>query len=382
MMILESRNTLLTKAESKPLRFHWRLPYAGESSGIARADQLTAAKIGLPDPNMQTYFCQKAEEAGIDSLLLDFGFAKPDPMLLAARLGQETQKIKFIIAYRSGLFAPTMFVQQVNTLSALINGRLLLNIVAGYSPEEQRAYGDFLSHDERYERTDEFLAICRSFWSQNSDVNFKGKYYNIEKGMLKTPFVSDERACPEIMIGGGSEQARNLAMRQGTCWVQLAEAPEKMKAAISATSQQGIEVGLRLWVIARPTREEAMRAAHAIVEDEDISARRQQSEKDFMAKTDSVSFKAAYEREGAEWLTPNLWTGAVHVHGPTAISLVGSAEEVAESFMEYKAMGVSQFILAGWPKLDEMVYFGQSVLPLIRKKEYELASSAVLAGKA
>lgn len=381
MTTLESRNAHLTKAESKPLRFHWRLPYAGESSGIARADQLSAAKIGLPDPKMQTYFCQKAEEAGIDSLLLDFGFAKPDPMLLAARLGQETQKIKFIIAYRSGLFAPTMFVQQINTLSALINGRLLLNIVAGYSPEEQRAYGDFLSHDERYERTDEFLAICRALWGQNGDVNFKGKYYHIEKGMLKTPFVSEERTCPEIMIGGGSEQARKLAMRQGTCWMQLADAPEKMKSAISAASQQGIEVGLRLWVIARPTREEAMRAARAIAEDGNTSASRQQSEKDFLAKTDSVSFKAAYQREG-EWLTPNLWTGAVHVYGPTAITLVGSAEEVAESFMEYKAMGVSQFILAGWPKLDEMVYFGQSVLPLVRKKEYEFASSAVVTGKA
>jgi alkanesulfonate monooxygenase len=371
MIAVDNGSAVLTRDQNKPLRFHWRLPYAGESSGIARADQLTAANIGLPDPRTQIYFCKKAEEAGIDSLLLDFGFAKPDPMLLAARLGLETQKIKFIVAYRSGLFAPTMFVQQVNTLSALINGRLLLNIVAGYSPEEQRAYGDFLSHDERYERTDEFLAICRAFWKQNGDVNFTGKYYCIDKGMLKTPFVSDERTSPEIMIGGGSEQARTLALRQGTCWVQLADAPEKMREAIFAVRQQGIEVGLRLWVIARPTREEALRAAHAIVKDGNGNGRRQQSEKDFMAKTDSVSFKAAYEREDAGWLTPNLWTGAVHVHGPTAISLIGSAEEVAENLMEYKAMGVSQFILAGWPKLDEMVYFGRAVLPLIRKKEYD-----------
>ncbi len=184
MMTAESPRPASVKGGDKPLRFHWRLPYAGEGFGISRADQLTAAAIGLPDPKVQAYFCRKAEESGIDSLLLYFGFAKPDPILLAATLGQETQKIKFIIAYRSGLFAPTMFVQQLNTLSALIQGRLLLNIVAGYSPEEQRAYGDFLSHDERYERTDEFLAICHALWSQNGEVNFNGKYYQIEKGCL------------------------------------------------------------------------------------------------------------------------------------------------------------------------------------------------------
>jgi hypothetical protein len=37
--------------------------------------------------------------------------------------------------------------------------------------------------------------------------------------------------------------------------------------------------------------------------------------------------------------------------------------------MEYKDIGVSQFIIAGWPKLDEMIIFGRDVLPLVRKAE-------------
>ena len=57
-----------------------------------------------------------------------------------------------------------MLVQQINTLSVLTRGRVSLNIVAGHTPHEQRYYGDFLAHDERYERTDEFLTICRRFW--------------------------------------------------------------------------------------------------------------------------------------------------------------------------------------------------------------------------
>jgi alkanesulfonate monooxygenase len=357
---------------NRPLRFHWRLPYAGETSALAMADQSSAAVIGLPDPDLQTSFCRCAEESGIDSLLVDFGFAKPDPMLLAAVLGRATKTIKFILAYRSGLFSPTMFVQQINTLSALIQGRILLNIVAGYSPEEQRAYGDFLSHDERYERTDEFLAVCRSFWEGDGEVNYSGKHYRIEKGSLKTPFAAPERKFPEIIIGGGSTAAQQLAIRQGTCWMQLADAPEKIRQSCSTTLAKGIEAGLRVCLIARATREEALQAAQALIAENDYS-RKLAGGREFFARTDSVSFKKAYRLGDTEWLTPTLWTGAVRVQGPTAIALVGSPEEVASAILDYKAIGISQFILSGWPKLDEMVYFGRAVLPIIRQKEHEMA---------
>lgn len=373
MAVAESLHGPSVEAKSKPLRFHWRLPYAGESAGMAMADQATAAAIGLPDPKAQIEFCRRAEECGIDSLLVDFGFAKPDPMLLAAILGQGARKIKFILAYRSGLFSPAMFVQQLNTLSALIDGRLLLNIVAGYSPEEQRGYGDFLSHDERYERTEEFLAACRAFWNRRAEVNFAGKYYRFEKGKLKTPFVSHDRSSPEIIIGGGSAQAQNLALREGTCWMQLADAPEKIRPGVAAVLASGVEAGLRLCVIARPTHQGAMEAARALIGGEH-HARKSDGQTAFIQKTDSVSFKAAYQRGDNEWLTPTLWTGAVRVQGPTAISLVGSPAEIADAIMEYKDIGISQFILSGWPKLAEMTFFGQEVLPRIRQREAERAA--------
>jgi alkanesulfonate monooxygenase len=366
----------VSKAENKPLRFHWRLPYAGETSAIAMADQRSAQAIGLPDPEQQAGFCRRAEESGIDALLVDFGFAKPDPMLLAAVLGRATQKIKFILAYRSGLFSPTMFVQQINTLSALIQGRLLLNIVAGYSPEEQRAYGDFLSHDERYQRTEEFLAVCRSLWESSGEANYRGKYYCIERASLKTPFVSPDRSFPEIIIGGGSTAAQELAIKQGTCWMQLADTPARISNSISSVLAHGVEAGLRVCIIARPTHDEAIQAAQAIIGANDYS-RRLSGNKDFFAKTDSVSFKKAYELGDTEWLTPNLWTGAVRVQGPTAIALVGSPEEIASTILDYKSIGISQFILSGWPKLEEMVYFGQKVLPLIRQREVERAAQEV-----
>jgi len=56
-------------------------------------------------------------------------------------------------------------------------------------------------------------------------------------------------------------------------------------------------------------------------------------------------------------------------YGSSAITLLGSPAELAEAFLEYKRIGVSQFIIAGWPKLEEMLIFGREVMPLVRRAE-------------
>ena len=353
-----------------PLRFHWRMLMGGEESVLTRTAMNRRVETGLPDLEAQIHFCRCAEESGIDSLLTDFGFSKPDPILLAAALGLATEKINFIVAYRSGLLCPTIFVQQLNTLSTLINGRFSLNIVAGHSPEEQRFYGDYLSHDERYARTEEFLSICRALWKRSGEVSFRGKYYALEKARLNTPFVSSTRTFPEIFIGGSSPAARSLAIDHGTCWMQIGDAPERVRTAILPALEAGIEVGLRMAIIARPTREEAVSAAHMLIKGSDLRRKETEKETKFVRDSDSVSIKATYEHE-SEWLTSYLWTGAVRSIGGTGIALVGSPEEVASAIMEYRAIGITQFIFSGWPKLDEMLYFGKEILPLIRRKEQE-----------
>jgi alkanesulfonate monooxygenase len=56
---------------------------------------------------------------------------------------------------------------------------------------------------------------------------------------------------------------------------------------------------------------------------------------------------------------------------------VGTPEDVAGALLEYRESGVSQFILSGWPKLDEMIRFGRDVLPIVREMETRSASKAV-----
>jgi alkanesulfonate monooxygenase len=360
----------------QPAKFHWRLMQGGETSGGSRGHVNSLAATGLPDIEAQARFCRIAEDCGIDSLLTDFGWSKPDPMFLAAAIGQLADKIKFIIAYRPGLICPTSFVHQLNTLSALIGGRFSVNVVQGDLPEEQRYFGDWLPHDERYARAGEFLAICRALWRRDGPVSFDGRYYRVEGAKLNTPFMAPDRDFPELFIAGNSAQAETLAIEQGTIWMQIADEPAVIAERGRRVLAAGKEIGLRLSVIGAPTRGAALERCAALVAPKgfDDGAK----EREFVAKSDSVNVRATYELGGrTEWLRPWLWTGAVRTHGAPCIAAVGSPEEIADGFMEYIEAGVTQFILAGWPKLEEMIFFGAEVLPLIRKKE-----AAMLAGSA
>jgi len=338
---------------------------AQETSRVLTTREKSPA--ALPDMQGWTRFARCAEDAGIESVLLSFSRYEPDTMFVACAVGRATKKLKFIVAYRLGLMQPATFVQQVNTLSGLIQGRVALNIVAGSSTTEQRGYGDFLEHDERYARADEFLEICQGFWQRNGPVDFDGTYCRVERGKLLTPFLSPDRTRPEIYVSGHSEQAKALALARGSCWLRLIDTPEKLEPLVRPFRERGIEVCLRLCVICRPTREKAIEAAKRLLPDEEI----ERQERNILTASDSQTLKQALAAaDEIGWLNRHLWAGLVPYYGSSAMTLLGSAQELAQTFLEYKRIGVTQFIIAGWPKLEEMLIFGREVLPLIRAAEH------------
>jgi alkanesulfonate monooxygenase len=351
----------------------------GETGTASRAAMALRPETGRPDLASQIAFCRQAEELGFAGLLIDIGAAKPDPIVLASALALKTRSIEFIIACRSGLQSPAVFVQQINTLSALSGGRVTLNVVAGYSPAEQRYYGDFLDHGERYQRTAEFLEVCDAFWRHDKPVNYSGRYYRVESGELGATFESQRRYRPELLIAGGSAPARDLAMAHGDCWMRLPEAPATLEAAARPVLDAGKTLGLRLAIVGARTRSEALEMAHALRDGADRAVPDRKLEGSFIARSDSVSFKAMHDAAaaGAEWLTPELWTGLVPSHGAPAVALVGSADEIAAALIDFERAGASQFILSGWPKAQSMEFFGQEILPRVRRleKHLEITSS-------
>jgi hypothetical protein len=68
----------------RPLRFHWVLSSLGQS---ARRGPARVEIDVVPDLGSYAEFCRLAEGCGIESLLMPFGFHRPDPEL--AFFGEE-----------------------------------------------------------------------------------------------------------------------------------------------------------------------------------------------------------------------------------------------------------------------------------------------------
>lgn len=353
------------------LRFHWMLPMAGEMAmktpgAVARyrVDQTSdGSPVAQPDLDGWVAFARAAEKATIESVLISFSRHEPDPLLVACALGQATRRLKLIIAHRAGLTAPALFVQQMNTLSALVGGRVALNMVAGSSKPESFAYGDFVEHDHRYARADEYLTVCRALWSGNGKVDFDGEHYRVEQGAIPTRF-GESGAVPEIYVSGHSERAEALARSNGSCWLRVADTVEALEPLVARSRQHGLEICLRMCVLCRPTREEAV----AVAESLRPHCTGGPWDRKGYARNDSKMYQEAWE-SSADWLSPTLWTGLVPFCGPVWTTLLGTPEEIAGALLEYKRIGVTQFIMSGWMEIEEVERFGREVVPLVREAE-------------
>jgi alkanesulfonate monooxygenase len=72
-------------------------------------------------------------------------------------------------------------------------------------------------------------------------------------------------------------------------------------------------------------------------------------------------------RDGLE-VSPNLWAGVGLVRGGAGTALVGSHQEVADRIAEYAGLGITEFILSGYPHLEEAYWFGEGVLPELARR--------------
>ncbi|MSZ76107.1 MAG: LLM class flavin-dependent oxidoreductase, partial [Actinobacteria bacterium] len=67
-------------------------------------------------------------------------------------------------------------------------------------------------------------------------------------------------------------------------------------------------------------------------------------------------------------VSPGLWTGVGLVRGGAGTSLVGSHEEVADLIEDYHRLGIDEFILSGYPHVEEAWWFGEGVMPILRSR--------------
>ncbi|GAA3788754.1 LLM class flavin-dependent oxidoreductase [Streptomyces chiangmaiensis] len=352
------------------LTFHWFLPTNGDSRHIVgggHGTPVTAAGGDRPPSiGYLTQIARAAEDLGFTGALTPTGAWCEDAWLTTAMVSQHTERLKFLVAFRPGFVSPTLAAQMASTFQRQTGGRLLLNVVTGGESHEQRAYGDFLDKDARYARTDEFLQIVRALWDGGT-VDLAGEHLRIEDARLAR--VPDP--LPEIYFGGSSPAAGEVAARHADVYLTWGEPPAAVAEKIAwirtlaAKEGRNIRFGIRLHVITRDTSEQAWAEAQRLLDgfDPETVAAVQAG----LARSESEGQKRMLAlhgggRDGLE-IHPNLWAGIGLVRGGAGTALVGSHTEVAERIAEYHRLGIDEFVLSGYPHLEEAYWFGENVLP-------------------
>jgi len=357
------------------MKLFWFIPTHGDSRYLGTSKGARAA-----DFNYFKQVAVAADSLGYEGVLLPTGRSCEDSWVVASSLIGATERLKFLVALRPGLVQPAQSARMAATLDRLSGGRLLVNLVTGGDPEELEGDGQFLSHAERYQVSREFITIWRELLARShagQSLDFDGQHLQVRGGKVLYPPVS--RPYPPIFFGGSSEEAHELAAAQLDTYLTWGEAPAAVAAKVADITQRAarhgrtLEFGIRLHVIVRETEDEAWRAAGELLshlDDETIAAAQRK-----FAKMDSVGqrrmaelhggkFNRANVRDGLE-VSPNLWAGVGLVRGGAGTALVGNPEQVAARLQEYAALGLSKFILSGYPHLEEAYRVAELVFPLL-----------------
>lgn len=376
------------------IHVHWYLPTNGDSREIVGSgddSHLGNGPSGLswrkPSIDYLEQVAKTAELLGFEAVLTPTGTWCEDAWITTAALSRVTRKLKFLVAFRPGLITPTLAAHQAATFQRISGGRLLLNVVTGGDPVEQRRFGDFLNHDERYERTGEFLEILRGVAlpaGNEKRFDFTGKHYRIEGAQID--FGNYE--LPQVFFGGASAAAHDVAARYVDTYLVWGENPEFEGERIKSVREKAealgrkISFGIRLHVISRDTEAQAWAEAEALLGK--LSPQRIERAQAILARTQSVGQGRMNElhREKRDQTTtpssardleiyPNLWAGYGLVRGGAGTAIVGSHEQVAALIEQYHSVGFDHFILSGQPHIEEAYYFAEGALSILKSKRLQ-----------
>ncbi|SDJ02737.1 alkanesulfonate monooxygenase [Frankineae bacterium MT45] len=310
---------------------------------------------------------QAADRLGYEAVLTPTGAHCEDAWVVTAALIAQTSRLKFLVAFRPGLTEPALAAHMGATFQRLSGGRLLLNVVAGSSDAEQRSFGDRLPHDDRYQRAEEFLDVVRRSWT-GLPFDHHGRHYDLEHSLLRQP----PDPLPQVYLGGSSQPALDLAGRHADTYLTWGEPPAMVAEKVERVSERAaahgrrLRFGLRIHVISRDTSAQAWHDADALIaglSDETIVEGQRR-----LRTLESVGQSRMLALHGGSRdrlvVAPNLWAGIGLVRGGAGTALVGSHDEVAERIAEYQQAGIDEFILSGYPHLEEAYSFAEGVIPL------------------
>nr|MBL8455239.1 dimethyl sulfone monooxygenase SfnG [Zoogloeaceae bacterium] len=359
------------------IKFAYWVPNVSGGLVVSKIEQRTSWDI---DYNRK--LAQIAEKAGFDYALSQIRFTagygaeyQHESVSFSHALLAATDKLKVIAAILPGPWHPAVLAKQIATIDHLSGGRVAVNVVSGWFRGEFTAIGEpWLEHDERYRRSEEFIRAIKGIWTTDN-FTFRGDFYRFNDYTLKPKTL--QQPHPEIFQGGSSRAARDMAARVSDWYFTNGNTVEGIKAQVddirakAAANDHRVKVGVNAFIIARDTEEEARAVLAEIIEKADPEA--------VNAFGDAVkqAGKASPEGEG-NW-AKSTFEDLVQYNDGFKTNLIGTPRQIAERIVALKAVGVD-LVLAGFLHFqEEVAYFGEKVLPLVRELEAQAGQDAVQA---
>ncbi|HSI51041.1 MAG TPA: LLM class flavin-dependent oxidoreductase [Ideonella sp.] len=331
-----------------------------------------AARGPVIDRDYTCRLAQAHEAAGFDRVLVAQHSTGPDASQVIAYAASVTDKLHFLLAHRPGFIGPAFAARQLATLENFTGGRLAVHVISGGSDAEQRRDGDFLDHDSRYARTDEYLQVLRQAWTSDKPFDHEGALYRYEDAFSEVKPLQQPHI--PIFFGGASEAALRVAGKHADAYAlwgePLAESGELIRRVRGEAARHGRK--LRFSVSFRPiiadTEAKAWARADAIL----AETRR-------LRAASGAGQGAPLQSEGARRLLSaaergdvvdeRLWTAIARESGgrSNSTSLVGTPEQVAQALARYIDLGVGTLLIRGFDPLEDALDYGRELIPRLRE---------------
>lgn len=355
--------------EQRPLELGWFLPTRGDTD-----DYGTPLKIPAGN-EMFERVTLAAEHAGFEYMLIPVGHQCWDAWMAGALMIGRTKKIKMLVAARPGYVNPVLLAKMIATCDQLSQGRILINLIAGQSEQENIAEGVRMPKERRYEVMDEEVQILKALWtSDGKPVTFQGKHYQLKGAEL--PVLPFQKPYPRFYLGGGSGQAAEISAKHSDVHLFWGDTTERIQHNIgeltALAARHGREnqlgFGMRLQIVCRETEAEAMEAAHHLVAS--VTAEREDYILTHYASSVANQRVQELRRTHGDWIAPHLWSGLARARPGAGICVVGNPEQCADVLQRYIDVGCHSFCLSGYLHDDEAWRFHRWVRPILAERNH------------
>lgn len=306
-----------------------------------------------------TQVAQWSDRQGCTGMLIYTDNSLVDPWLLAQIVLERTERLSPLVAVQPVYMHPYTVAKMVASLSFLHGRRMSLNLVAGGFRNDLIAMGDETPHDDRYARITEYGQIVMALLRGES-VTLEGDHYQV-KNLKLTPKLPEE-LFPVVLMSGSSAAALKTARAIGATAIRYPQDPEKEETSVERP--EGVQMGLRVGIVARDDAASAWTEAEARFPDD----RKGQIMHDLAMKTSDsqwhkqLSQDAAAADDGGDVATRSpYWLHPFKQYSTFCPYLVGSYDRVADELAQYFTMG-DRALIVDIPRDEDDLMHAKRVL--------------------